>query len=80
MQLLAEELAGLRVQLPDGVKVPELLVVKETVPVGLVGVEPRDIRPLPSQRQPVVVVSRVLVHRQQDLPLVRGAGDLARGR
>ena len=39
MQLLAEELAGLRVQLLDGVKVPELLVVKETVPVGLVGVE-----------------------------------------
>ena len=39
MQLLAEELVGLRVQLPDGVKVPELLVVKETVPVGLVGVE-----------------------------------------
>ena len=39
MQLLAEELAGLRVQLPDGVKVPELFVVKETMPVGLVGVE-----------------------------------------
>ena len=39
MQLLAEELDGLRLQPPEGVKVPELLVTRETAPVGLVGVE-----------------------------------------
>ena len=37
MQLLADELAGLRMQVLDGENVPELLLVNETVPVGAVG-------------------------------------------
>ena len=38
MQLLAEELVGVRVQVLEGVNLPELLLLNETEPVGLVGV------------------------------------------
>jgi len=37
VQLLADELAGLRMQVLDGENMPELLLVNETVPVGAVG-------------------------------------------
>ena len=39
MQLLVDELVGLRVHMFDGVNEPEPLVAKVIMPVGLVGVE-----------------------------------------